>query len=122
MRKTYIYLSFVLIFVFLNEKILTANNYIKYAFVYFVISFSLYLVLNVKDIWYALRYELIVRDKNAPVVIFILKLISIVYYLFPLILFLYSFYDYKVYGNLDELILFSTFVFTAYSVKKILKD
>jgi len=98
-----------------------ASHYLKYAFFYFVISFFVFLVLNIKDIFLAFKYELLVRDKDAPFLIFILKILSAVYYLMPFFMFAVSFYKYKQSSDIGIVMLLSITIFIALSVRKILR-
>lgn len=123
MRKKFPYVIILLsfIFVFFHERILMASHYLKYAFFYFVISFFVFLVLNIKDIFLAFKYELLVRDKDAPFLIFILKILSAVYYLMPFFMFAVSFYKYKQSSDIGIVMLLSITIFIALSVRKILR-
>lgn len=117
----YVIILLSLIFVFFHERILMASHYLKYAFFYFVISFFVFLILNIKDIFLAFKYELLVRDKDAPFLIFILKILSAVYYLMPFLMFAVSFYKYKQSSDIGIVMLLSITIFIALSVRKILR-
>ena len=119
MKKISYYLI-VLFLIFLYEKILSSSHYIKYAIFYFIITFSIFIILNIKGIFNAFKYELLVRDNEAPFLITILKILSIIYYLIPFILLVVSFYMYNLDGSFF-IMLIATYLYVILSFKKIIK-